>query len=197
MVAMTASDTDLESHIKLAELVLRQIDAQQEVRDRWFRYYLLITAGTLTFVTSVLKLFEHTLPHRVLYLSVAGALVLAGSLGFCFFNIYLRQRRNYSNHYRLLMVVHETIISKVVMEPYESFYPRGRPFERQPKGADYYTLYVHVLLGCAYFGAACGALQAAYQSVSYRSVLIALLGTVAAAAGFTYTSWRYDATAQQ
>lgn len=183
--------TDVPGLLALGDLLLRQIESQQAIRDRWFRYYLLITAGTLAFVTSLLKLFQHTFPHRALYLIVMTTLLLTGSLGFCFYNIYLRQRHNYRQHYRLLAQIQESLVEVTLRMPYNTFYPPA-PLGRH-RGADYFTLMAQTLLASAYFGAAAAIAQVAYSRLDDRSAYLGVAGAAVAAVVFTITRRRYDA----
>ena len=183
--------TDVPGLLALGEFLLRQVESQQAIRDRWFRYYLLITAGTLAFVTSVLKLFQHTLPHRALYLVVMTTLLLTGSLGFCFYNIYLRQRHNYYQHYRLLARIQESLVEATLRMPYNTFYPPAPP--GRYRGADYFTLMAQTLLASAYFGAAAAIAQVAYSQLDDSSAYLGLAGAALAAIIFNLTRRRYDA----
>jgi hypothetical protein len=170
-------DQTSSSLLELTNVILRQIEFQQEVRDRWFNYYLLINAATATLATTFLKLFSKS--GRGIYAAAAIPLLLAGGIGICFFHLYMRQRRNYLSHYTLLAAVQKEMVSRIVDSPYETFYPARLPLERQIRGADYFTLMVQALLISSYFGASTALAIAAVGGV----LPIAASGGVAIAAG--------------
>lgn len=164
-----SEEINMDNAFRLADLLHRQIDAQQQVRDRWFNYYLLITAATIALSTTVLKVFEGSIARNDLYAISAVPLFLTGVIGICFFNLYMRQRRNYLNHYTAFAAVQRAIIVQTLRTSYEKLYPRRLPMERRPKGADYFTLWVQIILVSSYFGIAAALWQAAIWGGGYFS----------------------------
>jgi hypothetical protein len=168
----------LSDVVKVAELVLRQIDAQQEIRDRWFNYYLLITAGSVTLATSLASLFRDSAPRSALYLIISALFFLTAVLGCCFHQIYARQRVNYTNHYLLLAELQKLAIEHLDQGYYERFYPTVRPFFRRRRGADFFTLLAQAVLASAYMGAAVTAGASSAFSVTPYTLLTGVIAAL-------------------
>jgi hypothetical protein len=173
---MLGAKSQQSNLLELIELLLRQIDAQQEVRDRWFNYYLVISGGTLALAASVLKLFSDVAPRRELAFVISAAFALTAILGYCFLQLYLRQRQNYTRHYRLLAVAQKRYVEIVMKEDYGTFYPTTQPFVARYRGADFYTLLPQVVLSSAYLGASIAALESGLARFDWISLALGALG---------------------
>ena len=130
------------------ELILKQIQLQMEVRDRWFHYFLLVTTATLAFATSILGVFSDRWDDRVLYVTAGAALIFAAVLGVLFFNLYLRQRQNYTRHFRVLQEIHRQLAERVLEKEWFDYYPSRTASRR---GADWFTLAIEALVTSVFF----------------------------------------------
>jgi hypothetical protein len=170
----SVSRTNLLELISLATHLQSQIDAQQTVRDRWFNHYLLICAGTLTAAISSLSLFKQQVAEAQLLQLAAVPVGIAGNLGILFLNIYLHQRRNYSNHYSALREVQERIFTAAMTNIYSSYYPQYIPFTNRVRGADYFTIWVIITLSSAYMALSVGLLALSLHASNFFAVALTL-----------------------
>lgn len=186
------ADFRIEDALDFANLLLRQVEGQQEVRDRWFNYYLLITGATIALSTTVLKIFQTAVAHKDLYIIAAIPLLLTGIIGICFFNLYLRQRRNYVNHYAVLGAVQRLIAEQGLSLNYDALYPKRPPLERQPRGADYFTIWVQIVLASSYFGAAAALLEVSVKQYTWLTAVVGIGTALISALVFNTIRGRFE-----
>ena len=136
---------------------LEQVKLQQEVRDRWFGYYLTIAGAVLGVGIGAVKLFATQTFDRRLWTFVIVLTVAMLLIGSCFFMLYLRQRLNYHRFYRHMDATEEKLNRS-------SFWGDGKPdtgpgrqepgktFLLQSKTADFYTLWIHIIINSFYCG---------------------------------------------
>ena len=142
-------ENELVSKAYIASFIFDQIKLQQEVRDRWFGYCLSTNAATAAMSATLATTSIVSPSLRI----VAAAIPLGVNsvLGQLYYELYLRQRRNYMKHYSILNFLQEDIISSVMpKEQYSQFYTNVEPFANQLRGADYFSLQIQATLTSSY-----------------------------------------------
>ncbi len=162
------------------------VQLQQEVRDRWFQFYLLMTAGTLTFVTAVLTLVTaKTRAAQAGALAVcAMALGLASVFGFLFFLLYGRQRVNYTRIYQRIGELERALEGYLGLA--------GSNLVRQRYGADFIAMTIQSIVTAVYLSVATGIgtyllSQGSYALTGWLSSAAAVI----AGGGMQLIRWRY------
>lgn len=127
-----------------------QVKLQQEVRDRWFGYYLAIAGGVLAIGVTAAKLFYTGPFNRPLCLFLLGLSLIMFLIGTCFFMLYLRQRNNYRRIYDEM---------KSAERKFRSFDSENAAegttdhLTSRKWGADFFTVWIHIIINSLYFSA--------------------------------------------
>ncbi len=173
-----------EHQIQYLAVVLQQIQHQQDVRDRWFRYYLTISGGVFALGVTTSGLLSEgggTLAVPWILALVSSVMAVIGRL---FLLVYIRQRHNYL---RLYEIMNEIELNLHFLGPRApAFGEKGqRPGDdclvrrAQAKGADYYAAHIHLTINAAYVScAAMSALIAALPAYHIRPASIVGLGLI-------------------
>lgn len=151
------TENELVSKTYIANFIFDQIKLQQEVRDRWFGYCLSTNAATAAMSATLANTSIVSPSFRI----VAAAIPLGinSILGQLYYELYLRQRRNYMKHYNILNFIQEDIISSTMSrEQYSQFYTNVEPFASQLHGADYFSLQIQATLTSSYAAISTGLL---------------------------------------
>lgn len=154
---------DPSDWIDYLKYMLEQVKLQQDVRDRWFGYYLSIAGATLALGIAVVKLFYSTafdLRLSVLLFALTATMFL---IGVCFFMIYIRQRINYLSYYRTMQDAEieflrckaseeqRIILSLSSNVPRRQTITPVRTIIPQRFGADFFTIWIHIIINSLYF----------------------------------------------
>ena len=116
-----------------------QVKLQQEIRDRWFSYYMTISgAVSITGLTAVQFFYDRGFNFN-LYLFFFVLSTVMFLIGICFFMIYIRQRYNYLKIYRIM----ESVEKKYLDNVYEELHMSLRI---QKYGADFFTSWIHIII---------------------------------------------------
>lgn len=147
--------------------MFEQVKLQQEVRDRWFRYYMTIAGAVLGTGIAVAKLFYDNKFNQSLCLLLLALSIGMGLIGICFFMIYLRQRSNYLQQYKTIVHVEDKLFSieeqseKQVISPantseqnqlsWKASFLAIRGHAIKKYGADFFTVWIHIIVNSIYF----------------------------------------------
>lgn len=138
--------------VETAKFIFEQVKLQQEVRDRWFGYYLTINAATAALATLLLNL---KLPYSLSPAFVASVPVATNTIiGVLFYELYLHQRSNYLSRYKILQMLQDKAIRQIFADDeYEKLYAMKSWFDKRSRvGADYITLQIQAVLTSTYGG---------------------------------------------
>lgn len=127
--------------IKMAELLFQQIKLQQEVRDKWFSYYLSIIGGVVALSTFSFNIFNNALSIDNILVLTGLIFIFTGIIGVLFYIVYLHQRLNYKKHYNILNTIQERLYDNAIPGIYKMYY-NDNPLKIQKRGADFYTLLI-------------------------------------------------------
>jgi hypothetical protein len=141
-----------------------QVRLQQEIRDRWFTYYLAISGAVLGVGIAVVKLFYTSQFDSRLSLLLLALSAFMFLVGICFFMIYLRQRMNYLPYYCAMQHVERELIKRCVADDIKATFSESpttssgqdvtRFLVHRPKahrtGADFYTVWIHIIINSFY-----------------------------------------------
>ena len=136
--------------IEYLKFMFSQVQLQQEVRDRWFRYYLLIMSAFLTLILASIKWIDKINSSEYLPLFISIISFLALIIGLMFFMIYLHQRRNYLKTYKLMDIADKIINSKIADSSPNNNSKKNKSNWQPKKGADYYTLCIYTIINTIY-----------------------------------------------
>jgi hypothetical protein len=163
-----------------------RVKLQEEVRDRWFNYYLLIMASTVTIMDFALKEMGSAsqIPFQV-FLSLLG--IFLGIVGVIFFQIHLNQRHNYMVFLRRMELLEHNFFYPKLVDP-ELVSRMKKPLPRNPGGGadkNVQTLFLCTnSLVLAISGFTFG------QTINISSTALVFLSVVAFAASAVYHLWR-------
>lgn len=132
--------------ISYTRIIFDQVKLQQEVRDRWFEHYIAIIGAITGIATLCLGLFSNSMQTNYLLLLAGGIFILASILGILFYMLYLNQRYNYKQNYKLLSALEAQILKRQMNN-------EVRPFTTRKHGADYTTLLIENVICAACFTA--------------------------------------------
>lgn len=153
-------------YISYLGFLFEQVKLQQEVRDRWFRYYITIAGAVLGTGIAIAKLFYNSKFNQGLCLILLALSTAMGLIGICFFMIYLRQRSNYIQQYKAIAYVEDRMFSiaehdetQVVSSP--TWQENSAPWKTsllairshaiKKYGADFFTVWIHIITNSVYF----------------------------------------------
>lgn len=154
---------DLAAHlIQYLRYLFESVKLQQEIRDRWFLYYLSVAGAVLGVALSAGKAyFESSIHVDALCLLLLFICLFMGAIGLCFFMIYLRQRANYLSLYRRIEPAQHQLLELLAnhgsLENGTNFLKAhtGVPIQTiRPFGADFFTVWIHIIVNSLYFSAA-------------------------------------------
>lgn len=128
---------------------------QQEVRDRWFLYYISISGGVLAILSPIiLDIFSEN-DFKIGKATYASIILFAMCIiGNCFFMIYIRQRKNYLDLYKKMNVLEEELILDLfkkddkIIEKYNKYIYNNNIINKH--GADYYTIFLQISINAIY-----------------------------------------------
>lgn len=132
----------VEQAIQYADLLYAQITDHKEVRDRWFRYYLLVIGIPFGVLGAGLQAsaWDRMVGRPNELLLLLSLLLLL--VGFLFFMLYIRQRLNYLSVYQRAWQVERMVIMPAILAT--------NPQQKMPEvgqfSADFYANGVHILL---------------------------------------------------
>jgi hypothetical protein len=146
--------------------LFQQVKLQQEVRDRWFRYYMTIAGAILGTGIAIAKFFYSSKFNQGLCLLLLALSTTMGLIGICFFMIYLRQRSNYIQQYKAITKVEDKLFSikewaeAHIVSPVDSKQDHTawtesflaiRSHSIKKYGADFFTIWIHIITNSVYF----------------------------------------------
>ena len=136
-------DKDLIEYYKA---IFEQVKLQQEVRDKWTNYYLIVTGAVIAISGTVFKVFQSS--SREMFYTLAFLSFSAFVIGSLFFLIYLRQRLNYQKLYKLLDGVQKRLLKNEneLLELTQS----PPHFGMSKYGADFYGVWFHIFVNSLY-----------------------------------------------
>ena len=153
--------------ISYLKYLFEQVKLQQEVRDRWFRYYLIIAGAVLGTGIAIARLFYIDKYSQIMCLTLLTLSLAMGLIGLCFFMIYLRQRSNYIHQYKAIALAENILFTKVnqqesslITKPLEpeqesqslkDSFCAIRKYAIKMYGADYFTVWIHIIVNSLYF----------------------------------------------
>ena len=130
--------------IEYLKFMFEHVKLQQEVRDRWFRYYLIITGVISAAGITAIQLFYVDGSFNKFLFSLLLLLSIAMfCIGSCFFMIYLKQRLNYLKQYKIIEILENKL---PFFEDIQSISDR----RVKKYGADFYTIWIHILINSFY-----------------------------------------------
>lgn len=161
---------DATDYISYLNFMFEQVKLQQEVRDRWFRYYLTIAGAVLGTGLAIVKFFYKNNFNSILCLLLLALCVSMALIGICFFMIYLRQRANYIQQYKIIGYVEDKLFSIAEQTDIHVIVPNGssvafqlpwknslfaiRKHGSKKYGADFFTIWIHIIINALYFASA-------------------------------------------
>ncbi|MEL7488180.1 MAG: hypothetical protein AAGJ87_13300, partial [Pseudomonadota bacterium] len=141
-IAANAPSNVTDAALKYLELLYGQIVDHKAIRDRWFRYYLLLIGIPLGLIIPLTQasVFSTSISNSTLLMSALSALFL--TLGIIFFLLFIKQRLNYLAKYHKAIRVETEIVIPYLRLPVPTRYhsTSGNFF------ADIYANSVHILL---------------------------------------------------
>jgi hypothetical protein len=168
------NNDNISDMLGFANFILTQVNAQQDVRDRWFGHYLVMLGGVLAFTTLTLGLLDGVFPKNILLGIACAAFLLVGLLGILFFILFLCQRSNYRHHYKTLKAMQSRLIQLTLPEftEEELYSTNNKPFIMRKRGADYYTQLIQAILASASICSGLVLLMISLQ-VEHRIIILA------------------------
>jgi hypothetical protein len=161
-----------------------RVKLQEEVRDRWFRYYLLIMASTVTIMGFALREIGSAGQIPV-FLSLLG--IFIGMVGVIFFRVYLNQRYNYSVFLRQMKLLDDKFFYPTLVGPQLVSHMK-KPLPPNPGGgADKNVLTLFLLTNSLVLAISALTLG---QTFNISPTLPTLLFVVAFLASLVYHSWQ-------
>lgn len=138
--------------------ILEQVKLQQEVRDRWFGYYLTIAGAVLGIGIGSVKIFTVSTFSPYLWMLLLVLSIAMFLIGSCFFMVYLRQRLNYLSYYRRMEYAEREFLKAAtanhVISIDQEYKPQREIIHIHKLGADFYTVWVHIIINSFYCGLA-------------------------------------------
>lgn len=136
----------------LLDVLFERVKLQQEVRDRWFGHYLTIIGSLTALATLCLKFFEDVGQKEMLYMFLGLMFGFACLLGSLFYILYLYQRKNYKETYRLLSMIQRAVFKSISVIPLKLY--EESTFSTKRHGADFYTLFIQSIIDATMFAIA-------------------------------------------
>jgi hypothetical protein len=133
--------------IEYLNYLFDQVALQQEIRDRWFRYYMTVAGAAFLVGLTAIQFFIDRGFDLSLYIFLLILSITVFLVGFCFFMIYLRQRGNYLRFYRVM----ENAEKKLLKNEYGKIYKVARIHKY---GADFFTVWIHILVNSLFIAIA-------------------------------------------
>lgn len=131
-----------ELAIQYLQVLYNQIIDHKNVRDRWFRYYLLVISVPFGLLAAGLQSGTWqriaVYPNRLLWLFS----MLLLSIGVLFFMLYIRQRINYLSVYERALRIEREVVQPAIDQAARS----RKASEMGQFSADFYANGVHILL---------------------------------------------------
>jgi len=128
--------------IEYLKTITEQLKMQQEVRDKWFRFYLIMVGPIFAALVGILRsdLMEYNVNYTHWLTTILCFCIFL--IGLFFFLMYVRQRYNHLILYRRVEIIEKTIVKpaifgtdgKIVFHKHYQF------------GADFYASCIYILL---------------------------------------------------
>ncbi|MCX6829431.1 MAG: hypothetical protein NT002_09155 [candidate division Zixibacteria bacterium] len=146
----------INEKLEYIKFIGERIKLQQEVRDRWFKYYLTIAGAIFGTALALINLIHAEDFNVHLYAILFVLCIIMFLIGFCFLMIYINQRKNYLRFFDQMNIVEESVIHDLGLFDDQIHGKRNieRPTQRKARrfGADVFTIWVHIIINSLYAG---------------------------------------------
>lgn len=158
---MKKNNLNFDMIVTLYNSIFEQAKLQQEVRDRWFSHFLSIVCAISAMSALSLGLFDDVVDFHLFYLIVSLLFLFTGIMGICFFVLYMRQRKNYVNQYKILNMLEDEIMNNIFTDDERKIFTYTH--QKKRRGSDNIVMIIENII-CSI----CFAISAAMALLSLR-----------------------------
>ena len=148
------NEVRLKSALEYATYLQSEMHFQKEVRDRWFRYYLIITTLPLGVVIGLFRFKEVNISLNGFLPVVTLSSFILFVLGFLFFLVHIHQRINYLSGVKRISGLETKDIVGFFNSKDTHHKILNSPMERNQLCADLYTNRIYIFLNSVWIATA-------------------------------------------